>query len=181
VSLCLIAAACGGSAARPNVAGPPSALPLPPDSHIDSVFVLESGGGTPEDTSVVVPPNQPRTILIRRGPPDNSLFARLVVAPAPTERRLTIRPRPGLYGVELQATAEFAGRLTLSYAQHFVAPSGARTRYGSDLAFERALLLAQAFPDGRIVFLRTARVGADMVMADLAGSGQYLVAAPRTR
>lgn len=133
----------------------------------------------PDDTTVVVAAGQGRTVVLRRGPPDNGIFARLVVTPAATERRLTIRPRPGLYGLDILTDQGVTGRLSLSYAQHFLAPSGARARYGGDLGFERALMIVQAHPDGRVAFLRTTRPGSDLVSADLTGPGRYLVAAPR--
>lgn len=156
-------------------------VPLPPDSHLDSVFVLESGGAPPDDTTVTIAPGAGRTIILRRGAPDNSLFARLVVPAGPTERRLTIRPRPGWYGIDLDGAwaADAPIELVISYALRFIAPAGARTRYGSDLGFERALLLAQVAPDGRVHFLRTTRPGSDLVQAYLGGPGRFVVAAPR--
>jgi hypothetical protein len=161
------------------VAGGPNPVPLPPDTVLDSVFVLESGGAPPDDTTLVILAGQRRTIVIRRGAPDNSLFARLVVAPAPAERSLTIRSRPGVYGVDIAGDVGLGLDLVVSYALHFVAPAGARARYGGDLAFERALHVAQVHQDGRVSFLRTTRLGSDLVQATLSGPGRYVVAAPR--
>lgn len=169
----------GGGAVTPRAPGAPAPVPLPPDSRLDSVFVLESSGAQAEDTTVVVPGGQTRTIVIRRGAPDNSLFARLVVGAAPAERRLTIRPRPGAYGFDLGGDPGSDVQVTMSYALHFVAPAGARARYGGDLGFERALLIAQVRPDGVVSFLRTQRPGSDLLQATLPGAGRYLVAAPR--
>lgn len=158
---------------------------VPPPTRLDSVFVLESGGPQPEDTTVAIAPGASRVIIVRRGAPDNSLFARLVV-PADTTGtdsvRLTLRPRPGLYGVDLEVEGGLAAgaELTMSYAVHFAAPEGARARYGSDLGLEKFLFLTQAFPDGRLVFLPTTRPGSDLVTATLPGPGRYLVAAPRS-
>jgi hypothetical protein len=123
-------------------------------------------------------------VIVRRGAPDNSLFARVAVpagVPGADSIRLTLRPRPGLYGldVEVHGTLPAGVELTMSYAVHFVAPEGARARYGSDLGFEKALFLAQASPDGRLTFLPTSRPGSDLVRATLVGPGRYLVAAPR--
>lgn len=156
---------------------------------LDSVFVLESSGGPPEDTLVRIPPNQARVVVMRRGAPDNSLFA-LLDFPAGTLTarsgaatvELTLKPRPGLYGVDLDTgggAIRPGATLTFSYAVHFVAPAGARRRYGSDLAFERELLVARVGADGRVTFLPTTRPGSDMVTARLAAPGRYVVAAPK--
>jgi len=181
-----VAAGCGGSP-RPQIGPTPeTTVSVPPPTHLDSAFVLESGGAQPEDTTVALVPGGARTIILRRGDPDNSLFARLVIPAAatsgPDSVRLTLRPRPGLYGLDLEVDGSLGqgAELTMSYAVHFVAPAGARTRYGSDLGFERALSLAQALPDGRLTFLPTTRPGSDLVTAILPGPGRYLVAAPRS-
>ncbi len=177
---------CGGGS---RVATDPATVAIqriPAPTRLDSVFVLESGGAPPEDTTVAIAAGRARVIIIRRGAPDNSLFAQLVVpagATAGTDSvRLTLRPRPGLYGVDLEVEGRLTAgaELTMSYAVHFVAPDGARARYGSDLGFEKVLYLGQAFPDGRFVFLPTTRPGSDLVTATLPGPGRYLVAAPRS-
>jgi hypothetical protein len=124
-------------------------------------------------------------IIIRRAAPDNSLFARLSIPanPASTDStRVTIRPRPGLYGIDLEVQGPLAvgAQLTISYAVHFVAPAGARAHYGSELELEKALFVAQVALDGRLTFLPTLRPGSDLVTATLPGPGRYLVAAPRS-
>lgn len=178
---------CGGGSRPATGPTAKATLRVPAPTHLDSVFVLESGGAPPEDTTVAFAAGTARVVIVRRGAPDNSLFARLVIppgtGPAGTDSvRLTLRPRPGLYGLDLEVDGALpAGtELTMSYAVHFVAPEGARARYGSDLGFEKALHLAQAFPDGRLTFLPTARPGSDLVRATLPGPGRYLVAAPRS-
>jgi len=160
-------------------------LPPPPDpSRLDQVFVLESGGPSAEDTTVAVARGRRRLIVLRRGAPDNSLFATVSVPdtmPASADSiRISVQPRPGIYGVDLTAVG---GSLTgatvsLSYAVHFVAPAGARARYGGDLGFERALFIARVEPDGRVEFLPTARPGSDLLSAVVPGPGRYVVAAP---
>jgi hypothetical protein len=122
--------------------------------------------------------------MVRRGAPDNSLFARIAIPPdtARTDSiRITVRPRPGVYGIDLESSGPLPVgiSLTISYAIHFVAPAGARDRYGSDLGFERALYIAQATAAGRIEFLPTSRPGSDLVAAAIPGPGRYLVAAPK--
>lgn len=183
----LAAAACGGppKTVPAPVASGPVAAPPPRATTVDSVFALESSGSQPEDTVVAVAPGRGRTIVLRREPPDNSLFARLVLAggaaTAGDSVRVSIKPRPGLYGIDLTLTGPTPASLvlSLSYAVHFVAPAGARARYGTDLEYEKALFVARAFPDGRLEFLPTTRPGSDLIEAVLPGPGRYLVAAPR--
>ncbi len=160
---------------------------LPPPTRIDSIFVLESSGVEPEDTVVKMAVAKGRVILVRRGPPDNSLFARIdvpaiaAVSAGADSLEITIRPRPGRYGVDLDFKGDSASRiaLTFSYALSFVAPAGARARYGSDLGFEKVLLIARLESSGRVTFLPTTSSGADLVTATLPGPGRYIVAAPR--
>lgn len=160
------------------------APPPPAAVLIEGAFVLESGGTAPEDTVVVVPAGRGRVILVRRGAPDHSLYALISIPPDTTRSdstRVTIRPRPGVYGIDFESDRPLpAGvTLTISYAVHFVAPAGARDRYGSDLGFERALYLAQVKPDRQVVFLTSHRPGSDLLAATIPGPGRYLVSAPR--
>lgn len=183
------AAACGG---RPTVAPAPVATgpaPTPPPraTTLDSVFALESSGSQPEDTTVAIPAGRGRTIVLRREAPDNSLFARLTIPagvaapPGRDSARIIVKPRPGLYGldVSLEGTWAAGAVLSMSYAVHFVAPAGARIRYGTDLEFERALFIARVLPDGAVEFLPSIRTGSDLIEAVIPGPGRYLVAAPR--
>jgi hypothetical protein len=177
---------CGGG---PRVAAGPTAVAsarVPGPAHLDSTFVLESGGAQPEDTTVAIAAGSARVIIVRRGAPDNGLFARLAIPAGGTSGgdsvRLTLRPRPGRYGIDIEVDGQLAAgaELTMSYAVHFIAPQGARAHFGSDLGFEKALYLAMELPDGRLAFLPTTRPGSDLVTAILPGPGRYLVAAPRS-
>ncbi|NOT09882.1 MAG: hypothetical protein HOP28_16940, partial [Gemmatimonadales bacterium] len=98
-----------------------------------------------------------------------------------SDLRIALRPSPGTYGLDLELDTAGAPRSTLvfSYGAHFVAPAGARARYGSDLAFERALGIGMVSAAGMVTFLPTTRPGSDMVSARVAGPGRYLVVAPR--
>jgi hypothetical protein len=184
----VLTAACGGppqNVPRP-VTGPYFAPP-PDPARLDAVFLLESGGPPPDDTVVVAAAGQRRVVMLRRGAPDNSLFATITLPDSAGGRagdstRLTIRQRPGIYGLDLEIEGPFAGgaELVMSYAVHFVAPAGARERYGNDLDFERALFIARVMPDSQVVFLPTGRPGSDLISATVPGSGRYVVAAPRS-
>jgi hypothetical protein len=183
-----LVAGCGGGPRIAAGGGREAPVPyLPPPTRLDSVFVLELGGVPPEDTVVRVPAGRSRVILVRRGPPDNSLFARLELpkgafpATGSDSFPVSIRPQLGRYGLDLELRADSSARigLTFSYALAFVAPAGARARYGSDLEFEKALLIARLDPGGRVTFLPTTSPGADLLTATVTGPGRYIVAAPR--
>jgi hypothetical protein len=153
------------------------------------VFVLEAAGAQPEDTALSLAPGEPRAIVLRRSAPDFGLFARIELgdstlqAPGNTPAvGLTIHPRPGEYGLDVEVeggTVGSGGSILFSYGSHFVAPAGARERYGSDIYFERELAIGRVDANGQVSFLPTRRPGSDMLSAALPGPGRYLVAAPR--
>ena len=136
---------------------------------------------------VTIRAGQRRVVVMRRTAPDNSLFTRLefpagsLVPRAGDSVRVGIRPRPGLYGLDLEVDGSIGAgaKVTFSYAVHFVAPAGARTRYGSDIGFERQLLVGMVGGDNVVTFLPTTRPGSDMVSASVPGPGRFLVAAPK--
>jgi hypothetical protein len=150
------------------------------------VFLLEAAGAISDDTTIAIAAGAGRVIELRRPGPDYGLFARLVVPPPDTAStrgplQLTLRPRPGLYAVDLevQGTLGEGTHIEFSYGMHFVAPAGARERYGGDLLFERELRVGRLDDSARVVFLPTQRPGSDMVAGPVEGPGRYLVAAPR--
>jgi len=183
----LVLAACGTpSGNAPGAA--PAPLPVLPPLPLAQVFVLEASGAAPEDTVVSVAPGAARVIVLRRSAPDFGLFAKLDLqpgtdstAPAGPSVEVGLRPTPGLYSVTLTFKGPVAdsATITFSYGTHFVAPAGARERYGSNLAFEKALAIGRLGEDGVVTFLPTSRPGSDMVRAPVAVPGRYLVAAPR--
>ena len=171
----------------PGTGGAPKPS-VPPPRPLAEVFVLEAAGAAPDDTVVTLVPGTARVIVLRRSAPDFGLFARIGIGDSTAQpaagaatTSLTIRPRPGEYGVTLEAqgTLGEGGSILFSYASHFVAPAGARERYGSDIYFERALTIARLDAGDQVVFLPTSRPGSDMLSAPLAGPGRYLVVAPR--
>jgi hypothetical protein len=183
----VVLTACGGG--RTPVARPdPTITPLSPPLPIANVFVLESWGTPPDDTTVTFAVGESRVIVVRRGAPDNALFARLsfpagsVTPRAGDSATVRVVIRPGTFGLDLltDATIGTGAQVTFSYAIHFVAPDGARTAYGSDIRFERFLGVGRMETDTVLVFLDSWRSASDLLTARLAGPGQYLVAAPRT-
>lgn len=183
--LILLWAACGGPPAVQ--AFDPNVTPLSPPLPLRQVFVLESWGAPPDDTVVTFAVAEPRTVIIRRGSPDHGVFARFSfpagsVIPARGDSatiRFTIRP--GLYGVDVATDARIqdGARVTFSYGIHFVAPSGARPVYGSNIRFEQFLGVGRLEGDSTLVFLDSWRPASDLLMAPLPGPGRFLVAAPR--
>jgi hypothetical protein len=149
-------------------------------------FLLEVSGVAPPDTVVTMPAGVARVIVLRHGPPDNAVFAEVAFdsssfqAPAGTPVEVTVRPRPGLYGVELTSSVPFTGaQLTFKYAVHFSAPAAAVQRYGTELVYERALAIG-LFVDGRdLLLLPSSRPASDNLRATLPSPGTYMVAAPR--
>jgi hypothetical protein len=181
----LLPIACGPAAAPSTVGnGPaPAAVLAPAELH-----VLEMTGTPAEDTVVTFAAGHPRTIILRHGEPDNSPFLEVVFpaeafpeADAPDSVSVTVRPRAGVYGVEIAASVEPGpgGTIRFKYPVHFAAPVEAIARYGSQARFERALSLAYLREDGKWQLLESERPGRDNLQARLRGTGSYLVVAPK--
>lgn len=178
-------AACRG---RPTVQGTaePAANPevtLPPDR----LFLLETWGAPPSDTTVSLAPAKQRSIVLRHGPPDNTVFAELILpagalpdssGPGYT---VTLAPRPGTYGITITTTPAFKDGATLrfEYPVHFSAPAAAVAKYGNTARYEAALSIGYQEQDGRFHLLPSTRPAADVLQAMIPGPGVYLVAAPR--
>jgi hypothetical protein len=181
----------GACAAR----GPATPPPKPPDTTgdptrrytLDQVFLLEMAGVPPDDTILRVARGVRRVVVLRHGPPDNLVFADLAVPPTAFDTvagsdsvRVSVRPRPGVYGVDLESGVPIRGAsVTFEYPVHFSAPADAVRRYGSDAAFEAVLAVGELLPDGGIRFLISTRPAADNLSAELPGAGSYVVGAPR--
>lgn len=179
------AAGCGGGAPAGTV--DPTVTPLVPPQPLDRVFVLESWGTPPEDTVLAVPAGEGRTAVIRRGAPDNSVYARVTFPPgsvrpaAGDTARVRLTIHPGTFGLDVETDAAIGAgaEVAFSYAIHFVAPEGARAVYGSEIRMERYLGIGRLEGDSLVVFLDSWRPASDVLTARLAGPGRYLVAAPR--
>jgi hypothetical protein len=150
------------------------------------VIVLETAGPQPSDTSVTFVTGTPRTIVLRHGPPENIEFARLDFPPnafGDSGQTVTVdvKPRPGIYGLDLGITLPLRGRATLafSYPRYFSAPTRARQLYRSDAAYERALAIGRVLPENQIELLSSTRPTPDNLTAQVSTPGSYLVAAPQ--
>lgn len=182
VALLGSAAACGGNS------GNAAAEPRTPEAvGIGNVFVLESSGAAPEDTTLTIPAGHDRYVLVMYPPPDNTVFAELyfpagAFAAAPDSPvTLTVTPRPGVFGLDFTSSAPvLAGAtVTFKYAIHFAAPVAAVHRYGTEDAYNAALEVGRIADDNQLRFLPSEHVTPDDLRSPLPGPGHYLVAAPR--
>jgi hypothetical protein len=181
--LCL-AAACGGSRA-PTGADTTTrtetrVVPL------TEAIVLETSGPQPPDTAVTFTAGESRVIVLRHGPPEYIVFAELAFPAAAfaeqgREVRVEVRPRPGVYGLDVATslTVRDGATIAFKYPRYFAAPGRARAVYGSDMAYERALAVGRALPGGMLALLASIRPVHDMLRAPLPAAGTYLVAAPQ--
>jgi hypothetical protein len=97
--------------------------------------------------------------------------------------KVEIRPRPGVYGIDLVTSAPFSegASVVFKYPRYFSAPAKARAVYGSDVLYERALAIGQLVADGQsLALLPSTRPASDNLQAALPGPGTYLVAAPES-
>jgi hypothetical protein len=167
-----------------NTTGDPSRV-----YALDQVFLLETAGVPPDDTTLTVARGARRVIVLRHGAPDNLTFADLTLpaappdslaAPGPDSVRISVRPRPGVYGVDVESPALPTGTsVTFEYPVHFSAPDEARERYGSDAKFEAVMAVGLLLPGGGIRFLISTRPTSDNLRAVIPGPGGYVVGAPR--
>jgi hypothetical protein len=184
--LCVTLAACGGRASSRTKGAEPAPTRVIP---LASAVVLETAGPPPSDTTVTFTAGEPHVIVLRHGPPENVVFAELSFAPpafhADSGRpvKVEIRPRPGVYGIDLLTSVPFSEGVAVvfKYPRYFSAPAKARAVYGSDALYERALAIGQLLATGQsIALLPSTRPGPDNLRAALPAPGTYLVAAPQS-
>ncbi len=183
--LCLAAAACGGARSPdPGKPAAPTGVRVIPMSE---AIVLETAGPPPPaDTTVTFIAGQARTIVLRHGPPENVVFAELTFPPPAfaehgREVRVEVRPRPGVYGLDVVTSLPIrdSAAVAFKYPRYFAASGRARAIYGSDGAYERALAVGRMLPGGMLALLPSTRPFPDVLRAPLPASGTYLAAAPQ--
>ncbi|MGH7580395.1 MAG: hypothetical protein ACREM9_09515 [Gemmatimonadales bacterium] len=181
--LCLAAAACGGSRSSGDPAAEPTGVRVVP---LPEAIVLETSGPPPPDTTVTFTAGERRIIVLRHGPPEYIVFAELNFPPPAfaehgREVRVDVRPRPGVYGLEVVTSLPIRDSATVvfKYPRYFAAPVRARAVYGSDVAYERALAIGQVMTGGMLALLPSTRPAPDLLQGPLPGAGIYLVAAPQ--
>jgi hypothetical protein len=151
------------------------------------VIVLETSGPPASDTTVSFTVGKPHIIVLRHGPPENIVFARLsftagAFADSGQTVTVEVHPRPGVYGLDVATSLPLRGgeaTVVFDYARYFSAPTRARQVYGSDVAFERAVAVGRLLADKQIELLPSTRPAPDNLAARPPGPGSYLVAAPQ--
>jgi hypothetical protein len=170
----------GSRAATPTGPTAPRVLPLA------RVFLVETGGPPPPDTSVTFTTGSPRSIVLYHSG-ESIVFARIrfdAAAFGDSGRavQVEVKPRPGIYGFELTTSLPFRaahGHVTFVYGRYFAAPARARQVYRSDVAFERVLSVGRLLTDGQVELLPSTHPAADHLSADLPEAGAYIMAAPQ--
>lgn len=152
------------------------------------LYFLEMSGIPPEDSVVTFPVAERRVIILRHGAPDNTVFAELTFPDSvfwtrngPDSVTVVLRPRPGLYAMDLAMTV-IPGRgatIKFKYPVHFEPPRDALARYGSTARFEQALAVGMLADGSNFALLPSLRPASDNLEAALPGPGTYMVAAPR--
>lgn len=176
--------ACGGrqSSTPETQAGPVA----PRVVLLERVFVLETSGPPPGDTSVTFTTGSPRMIVLYHAG-ESIAFARLTFearafGDSGQTVRVDVSPLPGIYGLGLTTSLPFrAGEaaVTFVYGRYFSAPARARQTYGSDIATERALAVGRLLSESQVELLPSTRPAADNLSAPLPAPGSYIVAAPQ--
>lgn len=148
--------------------------------------MLEVSGTPASDTTLRLSPTARRVVVLRHGAPDDLTFAEVTFPAGAFGPRVsdsvevTLRPRPGVYGLDVVTGVPLdSARVTFKYAVHFDAPDAARTRFGNNFAYERALAVGRLLPDGNVVFLPSTRPASDNLSAVIPGAGSYIVGAPQ--
>jgi len=178
------ALACGGR--QPSVPESPAGPVAPRVLPLARVFVLETSGPPPPDTSVTFTTGNPRIIALYHGG-ESITFARLsfeagAFGDSGRTVQVEVHPRPGIYGLDVSTSLPLRGdaaAVTFEYARYFSAPARARQVYGSDAAFERVLAVGRILPDNQVELLPSTRPAADKLRAALPAPGSYIVAGPQ--
>lgn len=177
--------ACGGRR-QPSTPESPAGPVAPRVLPLARVFVLETSGPPPPDTSVTFTTGNPRTIVLYHGG-ESITFARLsfeagAFGDSGRTVQVDVRPRPGIYGLDVTTSLPFRGgaaAVTFEYSRYFSAPARGKQVYGNDGAFERALAVGRLLPDNQVELLPSTRPAADNLRAALSTPGGYVVAGPQ--
>ena len=144
---------------------------------------VEVGGVTPNDTVIVVRRGVGRVVILRHGPPDRTDFAELTV-PATVFAKatndsivVTIRIRPGVYGLELSADADWGPgtALAFKYAIHLYPPADALQHYATLTEVDRRLTMARREHNGDLTIYLTSHPAPDVIRALIPGDGTYVM------
>lgn len=184
----LLLAGCGGPApvATPNPDGSAQVPTVPVvvrSAPRGETAPVEVGGIAPNDTVVLVRRGESRVVILRHGPPDRAEFVELklpatVFARAPRDTvRVTIKARPGVYGVELSADADWGPgtEIAFKYAVHFYPPADAVRRYRTLTEIDRRLTVARRERNGDLTLYLSTRPSPDVLRAFIPGEGTWVM------
>ncbi|HVX89764.1 MAG TPA: hypothetical protein VG940_12600 [Gemmatimonadales bacterium] len=144
---------------------------------------VEVGGIAPNDTVVLVRRGESRVVILRHGPPDRAEFVELTLPATVFARaardtvQVTIKPRPGVYGVDLSADAEWGPgtQLAFKYAVHFYPPADAVRRYRTLTEIDRRLTVARRERNGDLTLYLSTRPSPDVLRALIPGEGTWVM------
>jgi hypothetical protein len=184
LALAACVAACGGGASTTATALELQQSTVPVELRKvsrDQVDMVEVGGIAPNDTVLRVLKGVARTLVLRHGPPDHAEFLELtlpatVFAGAGRDTILvTVTTRPGIYGVDLSADADWGPGTVLAfkYAVHFYPPSGALRRYGTLTEVAKRLTIARRERNGDLTIFYSSAPSPDVSRAFIPGAGSY--------
>lgn len=187
-ALAFLVAGCGGGAVAAPATDPgaaqaqvgPVAVRVAPRGETAPV---EVGGIAPGDTSFALKRGEDRVVILRHGLPDRAEFLELdlpasVFQRAPSDSvRLTIRTRPGVYGADLSADADWGpgAAISFKYAVHFYPPADALARYHTLTEVDRRLTIARRESNGDLTLYLSTRPSPDVVRALIPGPGTYVM------
>ena len=100
---------------------------------------------------------------------------------APDSVTVVVRPRPGIYGLDIASTVipRAGATIRFKYPVHFSPPVEALRRYGSASRYEHAMAIAVLTDGANYALLPSRRPALDNLESALPGPGTYLAAAPR--
>lgn len=158
--------------------------PKPSATTLDKIWLVESSGESPPDTSLTIDLTRGRTVVLRDAAPDNMPFLTLHFPPAKDSTRasdtlrIDVHPVPGKYAFTLGASGKLpAGTVaTFSYAIHFRTPLDAMAKYPNPGRFELLVQPALIGPDNHVRLLDGDRPGADLLSFAVASPGTYALA-----
>lgn len=186
--LALLLAGCSGGGAvvgtDPNA---PAQLPTAPvlvrSAPRGETAPVEVGGIAPGDTVVAVRKGEARVVILRHGPPDRAEFVELTLPATVFARatrdtiRVTLKPRPGVYGVELSADADWGpgAQIAFKYAVHFYPPADAVRKYRTLTEIDRRLTVARREQNGDLTIYLSTRPAPDVLRAYIPGEGTWVM------
>ena len=149
----------------------------------DEAEPVEVGGIAPDDTVVTIRRGEARDVIMRHGPPDRTEFVELTLPSTVFAKdskdsvRITIKTRPGVYGVDLSADADWGPgtEIAFKYAVHFYAPARSLRQYRNLTEVVRRLTVARREENGDLTAYYSTHPAPDVVRALIPGAGSYVM------